>query len=113
MEQLLLDNPWLVVIALGAIVIVVCTAIVFITEYLQKTHTSEIEAMLKQDMLNRGMSAEDIKTVLESGTDGAAMQAAMADQGIRLGLGKFKLELGTLKDRKGTGDLAPSAMPPA
>jgi hypothetical protein len=29
---------------------------------------SEINGALKQDMLNRGMSAEDIRTVLEAGT---------------------------------------------
>jgi hypothetical protein len=30
---------------------------------------SEINGALKQDMLNRGMSAEDIRTVLEAGTN--------------------------------------------
>jgi hypothetical protein len=33
-----------------------------------KFHKNNIAAALKQDMLNRGMSAEDIKTVLEAGT---------------------------------------------
>jgi len=98
MEQLLLDNPWLVVIMLGAIVTVACTAIVFVSEYLQKTHTAEIEAMLKQDMLNRGMSATDIKTVLEASSDGAALKSAFANQGVHLGLGKFKLEMGAIRD---------------
>jgi hypothetical protein len=31
---------------------------------------TEIAAALKQDMLNRGMSAEDIRTVLDAGSDG-------------------------------------------
>jgi hypothetical protein len=30
---------------------------------------AEIDAALKQDMLNRGMSAEDIRTVLDAGTN--------------------------------------------
>lgn len=97
MEQLLLDNPWLVVIGLGAVVIVACTALIFITEYLQKTHKAEIEAALKQDMLNRGMTAEDIKTVLEASSEAAETRAA-GNQGVHLGLGKFKLELGAIRD---------------
>jgi hypothetical protein len=32
-----------------------------------KIHKNNIAAVLKQDMLNRGMSAEEIKTVLEAG----------------------------------------------
>jgi len=31
---------------------------------------AEINAALKQDMLNRGMSADDIRTVLEAGSKG-------------------------------------------
>lgn len=98
MEQLLLDNPWLVVIMLGAIVTVACTAIVFVSEYMQKLQKLEIEAALKQDMLNRGMSADDIKTVLEASSDGAALKSALANQGVHLGLGKFKLEMGAIRD---------------
>jgi hypothetical protein len=37
----------------------------------QKVRRSEIVAALKQDMLNRGMSAEDIRTVLEAGSRGS------------------------------------------
>jgi hypothetical protein len=98
MDQLLRDNPWLVVVVLGAIVAVVCTAIVFITDYLQKSQKLEVEAALKQDMLNRGLSADDIKTVLEASSDGAALKSALANQGVHLGLGKFKLELGAIRD---------------
>jgi hypothetical protein len=32
-----------------------------------KIHKNSIAAALKQDMLNRGMSADEIKTVLEAG----------------------------------------------
>jgi hypothetical protein len=35
--------------------------------YWHKIHKTSVHAALKQDMLNRGMSAEEIKTVLEAG----------------------------------------------
>ena len=98
MEQILIANPWLVVVILATIVIVACTAIVFVTDYLQKTHKLEVEATLKQDMLNRGMSPADIKTVLEASSDAEELKAALANQGVHLGLGKFKLELGAIRD---------------
>ncbi len=34
----------------------------------QKTRQAEITAALKQDMLNRGLSPEEIRTVLDAGT---------------------------------------------
>jgi hypothetical protein len=37
----------------------------------QMVRRTEIVAALKQDMLNRGMSAEDIRTVLEAGSRGS------------------------------------------
>src|SRR3990172_4082604 len=96
MLQLLTDNPWLAVCMLAAVVIVACVAIVFITDYLRKSHQSEIDAALKQDMLSRGMSAADIKTVLESCADGEAQRMAFHqnNQGVRVGLGKFQVEVG-------------------
>jgi hypothetical protein len=36
-----------------------------------KTRRAETLAALKQDMLNRGMSAEEIRTVLEAGVEGS------------------------------------------
>lgn len=41
-----------------------------------KIRKAEIAAALKQDMLNRGMSAEDIKTVLEAGSKPPAVTIA-------------------------------------
>jgi hypothetical protein len=99
MLELLLKNPWLIPCALVAIVIVACTAIVFITEHLKTSRQSEIEAWLKQDMLNRGMSPEDIRTVLEARIDGEATRIALsADQGIRVGLGKFHVKVGSINE---------------
>ena len=89
-------NPWLVVCLLATVVIVACTAIVCITEYLRKSNQSEIDAALKHEMLSRGMSAADIKTILEASTDGEATRLALNqnNQGVRVGLGKFQIEVG-------------------
>jgi len=96
MLQLLIDNPWLALCGLIAGVIVACTAIVVITDYFRKSHQAEIDATLKQDMLNRGMSAADIKTVLEACADGEATRLALGgNQGVRVGLGKFQVEVGS------------------
>ncbi len=37
----------------------------------QKVRRTEIVASLKQEMLNRGMSADEIRTVLEAGSRGS------------------------------------------
>jgi hypothetical protein len=96
MEQVFVNNPWLVFCALIAAVIVTCVAIVCITDHLRKSRQADIDAGLKQDMLNRGMSAADIKTVLEACGDGQALRMALeqCDQPVRVGLGKFQVEVG-------------------
>jgi tartrate dehydratase alpha subunit/fumarate hydratase class I-like protein len=97
MSQVFIDNPWLVLCVVIAVVSVTCTALVFITDYLRKSHQAEIDAALKQDMLNRGLSAADIKTILEASSDGEEMRMAMCgDQGVRVGLGKFQVEVGAV-----------------
>jgi hypothetical protein len=109
MQQLLMANPWLAVCALVAAVIVGCVAIVFVTDYLRRSHQAEIDAALKHDMLERGMSAADIKTVLEASADGEAARLAMAgDQSVRVGLGSFQVEVGGRRDA-----VAESAQPRA
>jgi hypothetical protein len=64
--QLLSDQPWLIVVALGMLIPI--TAIVFatVTDYLRKVRQAELEAGLKHEMLQRGMSAEEIRTVIEA-----------------------------------------------
>ncbi len=99
MLELFTAHPWLIVCALAALVIVACVAIVFVTDYLRKTHQSEIDATLKHEMLVRGMSAADIKTVLEASADGEAARLALAgDQSVRVGLGSFQVEVGARKE---------------
>jgi hypothetical protein len=89
MIQILQDHPWLIVCMLAAGVIVICTAIIFITEHFRTSQQAEIDASLKHEMLSRGMSAADIKTVLEASADGRNN-----DQPVRVGLGKFQVEVG-------------------
>jgi|HubBroStandDraft_6_1064221.scaffolds.fasta_scaffold1702918_1 hypothetical protein len=97
MNQLLV-NPWLALCTLAALVIVACTAIVFITDYLRKSQQAAIDAYLKQDMVSRGMSAGEIKTILECTSDTEAIRLAQGgDQGLRMGVGKFRVELGDFR----------------
>jgi hypothetical protein len=46
----------------------ICGVIVMIGEFWRRIRKAEIDAKLKTDMLDRGMSAEEIKTVLEAGS---------------------------------------------
>jgi hypothetical protein len=66
MYELFSQNPWLVM--MGMIMMVPISAIVFgtLTNYLQRTRLAELETSLKHAMLERGMSAEEIRTVLEA-----------------------------------------------
>ena len=66
MSQLLIDNPWLLLSVPIAVVIVASLAICIIPEHLRQSRQAEIDASLKHDMVNRGMSAADIKTVLRT-----------------------------------------------
>ena len=68
MYELITENPWLVPTALG-LLIPIC-GIVFgtVTYYLQEKNQAELDASLKHAMLERGMSAEEIVTVLAAST---------------------------------------------
>ena len=46
-----------------------CGMLAIIMGVWHSNRKSEIAAALKQDMLNRGMSADDIRTVLDAGAD--------------------------------------------
>ena len=60
-----LHNPFLFVLG----ILVITVAVPTVTYYWQKTRRAEIDASLKQDMLQRGMSAGDIRAVLEATSD--------------------------------------------
>jgi hypothetical protein len=110
MLHLFVDNPWLALSALIAGVIVACVAIGVITNYLRQSHQADIDASLKRDMLDRGMSAVDIKTVLEARSDGEALRMALSEnQAVRVGLGKFKVEVGAVHQPDSATPAAPAA----
>ncbi len=95
----LLSNPFQGICTLAAGVIVACTLIVFVTDYLQKKQQSAIDAYLKAEMVSRGMSAADIKTILEASSGGEAARLALGrDEGVHVGLGKFHVKLGEFRD---------------
>jgi hypothetical protein len=64
-------NPWLVAVAeialvplVGVVVGIVCISF---NVYRRKIRLAQFDFELKRDMLQRGMSAEDIRTVIEAG----------------------------------------------
>ena len=46
----------------------ICGTVTIIAIYWYSCHKVDVEAKLKADMLDRGMSADEIKTVLEAGS---------------------------------------------
>jgi hypothetical protein len=60
------QNPWLIVVSLAMSIPILGIVFGTVTDYLTKVRTAEMEASLKQDMLQRGMSAEEIKMVIEA-----------------------------------------------
>jgi hypothetical protein len=76
MLELLSNNPWLIIVTL-ALLIPIC-GIVFgtVTGYRLKVRKAELQAGLIQEMLERGMSAEDIRMVLEASPKTAARHGA-------------------------------------
>jgi hypothetical protein len=59
-------NPWIIPAALAFLVPI--TAIIFgtVTKYWRWSRQAELDAALKQQMLDRGMSADEIVQVLET-----------------------------------------------
>jgi uncharacterized membrane protein YqiK len=59
--------------SLATLCLVILIFVAFITAFITsawvKVRRADAAAVLKHDMLNRGMSAEEIKTVLEAGED--------------------------------------------
>ena len=64
-------NGWgliLITAVAGGVVVILVSAVTWIiSNHLLKIRESDNSTQLKQEMLDRGMSAEDIKTVLEAG----------------------------------------------
>jgi hypothetical protein len=58
----------LVAVAGGLLCGIICGFTGIVAGCWQKVRRAEIVAALKQDMLNRGMSADEIRTVIEAGS---------------------------------------------
>lgn len=65
----------LVAVAGGLLIPILCGVTAIITDYLYKARQLEF----KQDMLNRGMSADDIRIVLEAGSKRSRKSACNQD----------------------------------
>ena len=61
----------LVAVAGGLLCGILCGVTGIIMGTWEKVRRAEILAALKQDMLNRGMSVDDIRVVIESGSQGS------------------------------------------
>lgn len=66
MLDLLTQNPWLIVVCLALLIPILGIVFGTVTSHLTRVRTAEIEANLKMEMLQRGMSAEEIKMVVEA-----------------------------------------------
>jgi hypothetical protein len=64
-------NPRDLIILVSVVGGLLCAIIAIVAGAWQKVRRAEIIAALKQDMLNRGMSADDIRSVLEAGSRGS------------------------------------------
>ncbi len=109
MTQLFVDNPWLALCGMIGVVIVASAMVALITDYLRKSHQADMDAWLKHEMLERGLSAEEIKTILEANSDGEAARIALAGhQGVRMGIGKLQFEVGALRKSASEAREAPA-----
>ena len=70
MLDLLRDNPWLIVVGLGLLIPIFGIVFGTTTNYLARVRQAELDASLKQEMLQRGMSAEEICMVIEATSRG-------------------------------------------
>jgi hypothetical protein len=66
MLEVIKDSPWLIVVGLAMLVPILGIVFGTITSYLSHVRQAELDASLKQEMLQRGMSAEEIKMVIEA-----------------------------------------------
>ena len=60
-------NPWLVAVALVALVPLVGIVCISFNVCRRKIRLAQFDFELKRDMLQRGFSAEEIRTVIEAG----------------------------------------------
>jgi hypothetical protein len=61
------DNRFaLYVIVIGCITGVICTIVIFASSTINSIHRRRVEAEMKRDMIERGMSADEIAKIIEA-----------------------------------------------
>jgi hypothetical protein len=69
-------NPWLVAVAEIALVPLICTVVgivcISVNVCRRKIRLAQFDFELKRDMVQRGLSAEEIRTVIEAGRPAVA-----------------------------------------
>jgi hypothetical protein len=70
MLEILQENPWLIVVVLALLIPIFGIVFGTTTGAWSQVRRAEIDAALKQEMLQRGMSAEEIRTVMEASSFG-------------------------------------------
>jgi hypothetical protein len=68
--ELFSANPWLVAVAEVALVPLVGIVCISLCVCTRKIRLARFDFDLKRDMIQRGLSAEDIRTVIEAGRTG-------------------------------------------
>jgi hypothetical protein len=66
MLELLRENPWVIIVSLALLIPILGVVCGTTTNYLLRVRQVEFEAGLKQEMVQRGMSAEEIRIVIEA-----------------------------------------------
>jgi hypothetical protein len=66
MLELVTREPWLIVVTLALLIPILGIIFGTVTSHLTRVRKAEIEASLKMEMLQRGMSAEEIRMVVEA-----------------------------------------------
>ena len=69
-------NPWLVAVAVVALVPLVGIVCISVCVCTRKIRLARLDFELKRDMLQRGLSAEEIRTVIEAGRRAAPVPEA-------------------------------------
>ena len=67
MFDIFVANPWLVAVAMIAVVPLAGILCISLCVFTRKVRLARYDFELKRDMLQRGMSAEEIRTVIEAG----------------------------------------------
>ena len=70
MLEIIRENPWLIIPCLALLIPILGIIFGSTTKAWSSVRRAEMDAALKQDMLQRGMSADEIRTVLEASSQG-------------------------------------------